>query len=146
MGLLIVLIAIQFIRPSKNHSDVLISENDISYTYAITEDVHSIFINKCYDCHSNTTRYPWYNNIQPIAWWLSSHVKEGKDELNFSEFKSYTEKRAIHKLEEISEAVNDGWMPLKSYLWMHHDAKITESDRTAINTWLKGLPVQFEKH
>ena len=32
----------------------------------------------CYDCHSNNTAYPWYNKIQPVAWFLEDHIKNGK--------------------------------------------------------------------
>lgn len=145
LGILGVLLIIQFIRPSKNVSEQLITDNDISRTYAISEEVHKILIQKCYDCHSNSTVYPWYNNIQPIGWWLAAHVDEGKDELNFSEFKTYPEKKANHKMEEFSEAVNEGWMPLDSYLWTHQDAKITAEDKNVINAWIKTLPIVFEK-
>jgi hypothetical protein len=145
-GLLAVLVIIQFFRPAKNVSDEVITANDISKVYAIPDNVHQILITKCYDCHSNNTNYPWYYNIQPVAWWMAAHVDEGKEELDFSEFKTYSEKRANHKMEELSEAVNEGWMPLDSYLWIHHEAKITEEDRTAINAWIKTLPVVFEKH
>lgn len=146
LGILILLLVIQFIRPTKNIQPPLITDNDISNTYAIGEDVHQILIQKCYNCHSNNTTYPWYYNIQPLAWWLAHHIDEGKDELNFSEFKLYPEKKATHKMEELSEAVNEGWMPIDSYLWLHHEAKITESDRNAINAWIKTLPIVFEKH
>lgn len=144
-GIVAALVIVQFIRPSKNESEQLITENDISKTYAVTDDVHQILIKKCYDCHSNSTVYPWYSNIQPIGWWLASHVDEGKEELNFSEFKTYPEKKANHKMEELSEAVNEGWMPLDSYLWIHGDAKITEADKNVINAWIKTLPIVFEK-
>jgi hypothetical protein len=141
LAVVAILVIIQFIQPSKNIALPLITEDDISKTYAISEDVHQILIKKCYDCHSNNTAYPWYYNIQPIAWWMAHHIEEGKDELNFSTFKTYPEKKATHKLEELGEAVNEGWMPLDSYLWIHHEAEITEADRTAINAWLKTLPV-----
>ncbi|HEY9044595.1 MAG TPA: heme-binding domain-containing protein [Ohtaekwangia sp.] len=146
IAVIAILVIIQFIRPAKNISEQLITANDISHTYAISEDVHQILIKKCYDCHSNNTVYPWYYNIQPVAWWMAHHVNEGKDELNFSEFKTYSQKRANHKMEELSDAVNEGWMPLDSYLWIHHEAKITETDRSAINAWIKTLPVVIEKH
>ncbi len=79
---------------------------------------------------------------------MAHHVDEGKDELNFSEFTTYPEKRANHKIEEISEAVNDGWMPLDSYIWMHGDAKITQQDKDLINAWIKtlGIPLEEEHH
>jgi hypothetical protein len=146
LGILGLLVIIQFIRPEKNISEPFITENDISKKYAINDDVYQILIKKCYDCHSNNTAYPWYNNIQPIAWWMAHHVNEGKDELNFSEFKMYSQKRANHKIEEISDAVNEGWMPLDSYLWIHHEAKITAEDRSLINAWIKTLPVTLEEH
>jgi hypothetical protein len=143
--LLVLLIVIQFFHPSKNLSDTLITENDISKVYKIPADVHNILIQKCYDCHSNHTRYPWYNNVQPIAWWMADHVNEGKHELNFSEFKTYSSKKANHKMEELSDAINEGWMPLDTYLWLHRNARITEEDQRAINQWLHSLPIAIDK-
>jgi uncharacterized membrane protein len=145
IGLLVALIILQFVRPSRNHSEQIITENDISKKYAITESVHQILVRKCYDCHSNNTNYPWYTNIQPIGLWMQHHVNEGKDELNFSEFNTYPERRANHKFEEISDAVNEGWMPLDSYLWIHKEARITQEDRDAINSWIKSLGIAFEE-
>jgi hypothetical protein len=75
--LLAALIIIQFIRPKENHSDKL-SANDITRHYTVPDTVLSILQRSCYDCHSNNTSYPWYNRIQPVAWWLNSHVKDGK--------------------------------------------------------------------
>ena len=146
LGLVLILVILQFIRPSKNVSEQLITTDDISNTYAVPKDVHQIFIKKCYDCHSNNTTYLWYYNIQPVGLWMGHHIDEGKDELNFSAFKTYTAKRANHKLEEISESVTDGWMPIDSYLWMHHEAKVTPAETSAINTWIKSLGVKVEKN
>jgi hypothetical protein len=140
IAVLLVLVAIQFIRPPKNQAEGT-SENDISLTYGMPQAVHSILIQKCYDCHSHSTVYPWYTNIQPVGWWMYLHIKEGKEHLNFSEFKTYSEKKATHKLEELSEAVTDGWMPLKSYLWMHREAKVTPQETDMINNWIQSVGV-----
>ena len=86
--LLIAFIVIQFIRPTKNNSKDLAAK-DITTKYAVPNEVQTILVTSCYDCHSNHTNYPWYVNIQPIAWWLNDHIKEGKKELNFSVFSSY---------------------------------------------------------
>lgn len=144
IGLLVLLLIIQFFRPSKNVSDTLIAENDISRKYGIPEETHQILIKKCYDCHSNTTHYPWYFNVQPVGWWMAHHINEGKEELNFSAFKTYPEKRANHKLEEISEAFNEGWMPIDSYVWAHHDTRVTAHDREAINAWMRSVPATLK--
>lgn len=146
LALLAVLVIIQFFRPEKNDDEIIIAENDITKKYNTPEVIHQILVTKCYDCHSNSTEYPWYANIQPIAWWMANHINEGKRELNFSIFKTYPEKRANHKMEELLEVVNDGSMPIDSYLWMHGNAKLTEQDKSLINAWVKTLPVVFEEH
>ncbi len=136
------LLILQFIRPPKNQS-AGISENDISRTYDMPEEIRAVLVEKCYDCHSNNTRYPWYAQVQPVGWFLYDHIREGKEHLNFSEFKTYAEKKATHKLEEISEAVTDGWMPLDSYLWLHPHAKITPAETEMINNWITSLGVDI---
>ena len=97
---LIAFLAIQFFRPVKNIS-AAVAVNDISAKYPIPEDVHAILKASCYDCHSNNTKYPWYNTIQPVEWFLADHVKEGKKELNFNEFAGYKVAKQYRKLEEI---------------------------------------------
>jgi hypothetical protein len=143
--ILIIIVVAQFIQPTKNISPGL-SENDISKTVAIPETLHKTFISKCYDCHSNNTNYPWYANVQPIGWWLAAHVHEGKEHLDFSEFKTYKPERAEHKLEEIGEVLEDGSMPLKAYTILHQDAVVTADEVKAINEWLASLGVTAEKH
>ena len=83
--LLAVFVLIQFIRPEKNQSEG-ISPNDISTKYAVPASVQTVLKRSCFDCHSNNTVYPWYDNIQPVSWWLANHLEEGKSERNFSEF------------------------------------------------------------
>ena len=144
LALAAIFVIIQFFRPERNTSDVLITENDISKTVAITTEVHDIFRKKCYDCHSNNTTYPWYVNIQPVGWWMDGHIDEGKEELNFSEFKTYDKKRADHKLEEIYEEIAEGHMPIASYTITHRDAKITPDELEKIAGWLRSLNVPIK--
>jgi hypothetical protein len=142
-GVLLVLFVMQLLQPEKNKSEG-IDADDISNTYEMPEAVHQVLVQKCYDCHSNNTRYPWYVHIQPVGWWLASHIKEGKEHLNFSTFKTYSAKKASHKLEELSEAVTDGWMPLESYLWLHREAKVTPEETQMINTWIQSVGVTIK--
>lgn len=144
IGLLVIVLLIQVMQPTKNQSDTL-SENDISRTYALPAGVHETLVKKCYDCHSNNTQYPWYVHIQPIGWWMASHIKEGKDELDFSEFKTYKPKRANHKLEEISEQIAEGHMPIKSYLWLNPEGKVTAEELGGINAWIASLGIKVKE-
>lgn len=132
------LIIIQFFRPTKNiGSDQ--QDEDIAMVYKVPDDVHQLLKSSCYDCHSNNTVYPWYAEIQPVAWWLDDHVQEGKKELNFNLFASYTPRRQYRKLEEIVEEVKEGKMPLDSYTWVHRDAKLTTEQRASITNWAEGV-------
>ncbi len=86
--LLVALVIIQFFRAEKNAGEEIAS-NQITAVQNTPEDVQHLLKIACYDCHSNTTRYPWYSKIQPVAWWLHDHIVEGKKELNFSQFATY---------------------------------------------------------
>ena len=140
--LLALLVIIQFIRPARNISTAE-SANHIGKKYTISASMAGILEKACYDCHSNNTVYPWYANVQPVGFWLDNHVKEGKGELNFSEFLTYTPKKARHKMEDVVEQVKEGEMPLNSYTWMHKNAKLTQEERSAITIWADALAKQI---
>jgi hypothetical protein len=134
IALAAMLVILQFIRPTKNEGTAL-TETDIAHTINVPADVQQILETSCYDCHSNHTNYPWYTNIQPIGLWMQHHVDEGKEELNFSEFKTYKLKRQKHKLEEIAEQVNEHEMPLSSYTLIHKNAALTPEQITLLSNW-----------
>lgn len=134
LGLLAILVVIQFIKPERNLGEIE-GPNHIKNVINYPEDVAEIMTRACFDCHSNKTNYPWYANVQPVAWFLDSHVREGKEHLNFSEFKTYPGKKQAHKLEEVVESMKEGWMPLDSYIWIHKEADLTDTERIKIADW-----------
>jgi len=138
IGLVILLILIQLFRIDK--SSPVSNPNDAMFVVEqVPEDVKSILKTSCFDCHSNTATYPWYSNVAPVSWWVKSHINEGRDELNFDEWGTYSIKRKLHKLEEIGEEVEEGKMPLNSYLWVHGDAKLTDQQQKKLVNWAKEL-------
>ncbi len=143
--LLLVFIVIQFFRPAKNKSEG-ISVTDITTKYTIPQDVQAALKTACYDCHSNNTAYPWYNNIQPVAWWLADHIKEGKQELNFSEFASYKIGRQYRKLDGINKEIKDGEMPLDSYTLIHKDAILSDQQKLSISNWVTSVRDSIKAH
>lgn len=132
--LLVVLVVIQFMQPAKNIAATP-AEHHISKLYAVPANVEQTLVKACYDCHSNNTKYPWYNNIQPVAWWLNNHIKDGKRHLNFDEFTTYQIARQYKKLEECVSEVKEGEMPLESYTLIHKDAILTEAEKDALFSW-----------
>lgn len=139
IAFLVILVVIQFFHPAKNVSAAVQSPNDIAVVYNEPANVRTILNKACKDCHSNNTRYPWYNNIQPVAWWLDHHVKEGKHELNFNEIGSYPLRRQYHKFEEIVSQVKEGEMPLSSYTLIHSDAKLTDQEKATLTAWANSI-------
>ena len=131
--LFVILLVLQAFRPEKNTSAN--KENDISSLYPVPDNVEQILVKACNDCHSNSTVYPWYAEVQPIAWWLDDHVKDGKKHLNFNEFASYRLAKQFHKLEEVFDEVKGGEMPLESYTVVHRDANLTDAERNIIMDW-----------
>jgi hypothetical protein len=134
LGLALLFVAIQFVRPPKNLSPTP-GPQDVTAKVAVSAEVQRVFAKACYDCHSDRTRYPWYAEVQPVGWWLGSHVRDGKRHLNFSEFGAYNAKTADRKLKQIARTVNSGFMPLHSYTWIHRDAILTEGEIKLIDDW-----------
>lgn len=134
IALLVILLVMQAFRPAKNNSGDM--SKDISVSYVVPADVKTILAKACNDCHSNATRYPWYSEIQPVSWWLSDHIKDGKRHFNFNEFEGYRVARQYKKLEECIEEVKKGDMPLASYTIIHKDAILSDEEKNTLFTWL----------
>jgi len=141
--LLVILIVIQFIKPQKNIQPGA-QPADISTLYPVPANVDSLLIIACKDCHSNNTRYPWYNNFQPIAWYLANHVKDGKRSFNLNEFATYPVARQYDKIEEIKKQIDSGDMPLSSYTIIHRDAILTDAEKNTIITWSENIRKEME--
>ena len=143
--LLVALVIIQFIHPGPNKSGGE-QPNFIGRSFPIPEDVKPILQKACYDCHSNNTRYPWYSNIQPVDWWLTHHIKEGKAHLNFDEYTNRSLRYRYHKIEETIDQVKEHQMPLNSYTWIHKDAILTDVEKSKLIGWAQGILDTMEAH
>ena len=135
--LLLVVVA-QFIRPARNQGMVA-GPNFLGAKQPVPANVAKVLQRACYDCHSNSTTYPWYADVQPVGWWLAWHVNDGRRHFNFSEFAAYPDKRAAHKLEEVVKEVKEGGMPLPSYTWMHPEARLSDDDKKLLMDWAQDL-------
>ena len=138
LGLLLTLIAVQFVRSPRN-TGVAEGPSSIVAIHPVPADVHRILTRACYDCHSNSTKYPWYAAVQPVGWWLNRDVTQGRAELNFSEFAVYSRKRAVRRLNQMADEVRKRHMPLKSYRLMHGEAKLTDADIALVSNWAENL-------
>lgn len=87
----------------------------------------------CYDCHSNETNWPWYSYVAPISWRISGHVNEGRRKFNISEGR-------LDEAHEAAEEVLEGKMPLRDYLLLHPEARLSNTEK---QRFIAGLQATF---
>lgn len=134
--LLVLIVIAQFFGPEKNQGDLASVQPFLDETNP-PETVKAILKESCYDCHSDVTRYPWYNKITPVNYWLAEHVNDGKKHFNFSNWVGNSTKRKDNKMEELIEMVEEKEMPLESYIVVHQEAKLSDDQIKAIVDWAK---------
>src|SRR5258708_29188105 len=71
-------------KPSTTNGDPHMAE-------VINPQGGAILDRSCEDCHSSRTRLPWYSHVAPISWIVSKDVSEGRENLDFSEWRSQSD-------------------------------------------------------
>jgi hypothetical protein len=130
----VVFAVMQFFRIDQ-YAEPIVQSETLQAAAPVPADISQILARSCNDCHSNQTSFPWYANIQPAGWFLAGHIDEGRRELNFSKFNTYDAAKKSRKLDEICDQVKAGSMPLPSYLWIHGEAVLSQSDAQALCDW-----------
>ena len=97
--------------------------------------VAALLKRSCFDCHSHETQWPWYSYVAPMSWLVARDVHTGREHLNFSQWKDYSNDDMWKKLAGISDMVQQREMPLWFYLLLHSDAKLTDDEVSEIATW-----------
>ncbi|MEP1085162.1 MULTISPECIES: heme-binding domain-containing protein [unclassified Algoriphagus] len=136
--LLIVLVGIQFI-PTNQNPYLPKDSNDFIILNNPPVNIGKMLKTSCYNCHSDQINYPWYSKLQPAAWLLEKHIREGKEELNLSQYGSLSERMEKMKLESMIKQIEQKKMPISSYTLIHRDAILSDSDRKELVAYLQNL-------
>ncbi len=132
--LAVLLVLIQFYRPDITPRKTGTETSDLLQTIP---GAPSYLRGACYDCHSNESTLPWYAHVNPVGIFVRNHILEGRKHLNFSVLLDYPTVKKVKKLNECAEAVTEGFMPMKSYTWMHADARLTDEQRRELSHWFE---------
>ena len=126
---------IQFVPYGRSHTNPpVVSEPSWN-----SQETRATFVRACGDCHSNETRWPWYSHVAPASWFLQNHVNHGREEFNVSRWGI-----GENEGDEAAENVRTHKMPLRSYLWGHPEARLSDAERA---TFAEGLAATFgEEH
>jgi hypothetical protein len=136
--LVVAFIVIQFIRPERN-DHTRPAGTRVTDLFQVPDSVQGILQTSCYDCHSDSTRYPWYFSVQPVAWFLADHIHDGRRGLNFDEYALYRPFQQFGKLVQIERHIRNGSMPLPSYLLIHRDAVLSQEKKDMLIAWTEAM-------
>ncbi len=142
IALLVLFVIAQFFGPEKNQGELTSIDPFLEETNP-PEKVQMILKESCYDCHSDVTRYPWYNNITPVNYWLAEHINDGKKHFNVSNWVGNSTKRKDKKMDEVIEMVEKKYMPIESYLFVHTEAKLSDDQIKAVADWAKQVRIKY---
>jgi len=100
--------------------------------------VETILRQSCYDCHSNSTHWPWFVHFRPFASKIRRDVEDGRNKLNFSEWRMQTggnaqlESRTLATSCSLMEA---GMMPPHYYTYVHPGAAPSSAEVKRFCQW-----------
>ena len=103
-----------------------------------------VLVQACGNCHSSQTEWPWYSHVAPLSWWIQSHVRKGREELNFSKWTSYSARQRRAKLDSICGLISTGRMPPWSYTMLHPEARLTAKEKRSVCVWA-ATEIEHEK-
>ncbi len=125
---------LQLIRPQRSNPPV-----DEKIALHPPAQVEKLLRRSCYDCHSNETKWPRYSAVAPFSWSIAGHVADGRKALNFSEWARIPEAIRIKRLKRAIQTVNNGMMPLSSYLLLHKEARLSKEEKETLIGYFEGL-------
>ena len=130
LSIVIVFVVIQFISPVKINPQV-----DDSLALHTDSKVQTVLKRSCYDCHSFETKWTTYADIAPFSWLIVSHVNDGRNALNFSNWREIDSDIKVKRLQRVIQTTNNGMMPLSSYISFHEEAKLSSDDKKILREW-----------
>ncbi|MFA5426597.1 MAG: heme-binding domain-containing protein [Sulfurimonas sp.] len=127
-----------------NSADALKKETNVDKNLPIYElinssylaDIKPILEKKCFDCHSNATKFPWYYKIPGFKQMIDYDIKKAKRHIDMSkDFPFISHNTPLKDLNSLREIIIENDMPPLRYVIAHWDSRLTKSEREAIVKW-----------
>lgn len=132
--MLLAFIALQFWKPA----EIEYSTPTKNLTN-VPDEVNTILRNSCFDCHSNTTNLSWFDKVTPANFIVSSHIKDGRKALNFSNWDDLDKQKQNSILFYAFNKILSGEMPLKSYTALHSSARLDNRSVAVLKNYVTSI-------
>src|SRR5258708_7019960 len=126
---LMIFVGFQFMRPK-------LRDPPVTAEIVAPPEVKAIFKHSCYSCHSNETKLPWFDQMVPAYWIVSSDVRRARAHLNFSEIAALPEEQQRLALFDAFNQIQLGAMPLPSYRMVHPNSSVTPEQLDTLRKYL----------
>src|ERR1700688_4768894 len=101
-------------------------------------EVRSVLRQKCGDCHSTQTRWPWYGRFAPVSWLMEKDITEAQEQMNLSQWESLPDQEILLLRAEIGGVARAHVMPPLQYRVAHADVTLTDDDIKLLRNWARG--------
>jgi cytochrome c len=101
----------------------------------VPASVGMIIARSCQNCHSERTVWPWYSYLPPVSWMIERDVHQARNRMNLSRWQDYTTEQQMEILSRLAAEVRNHQMPIRQYLFLHPEARLSESDIRQLSEW-----------
>ena len=138
------LVVIQFMQPRQTNPPIVPSRALAAHV-PVPEEVQSILMRACGDCHSNQTVWPWYSHVAPLSWMIVDDVNEGRRHMNLQDSGARVPGAATDRPFDLCKEVREAGMPPFTYRIMHKGARLAPQEIDALCSWSQSLGPALEQ-
>jgi hypothetical protein len=139
LPIILIFISIQLIPVDKSNPPV-----DEKSTLKTQSEIIYLLKRSCYDCHSHETKWPFYSNIAPMSFVISSHVKDARKAMNFSKWNEIESNIKKARIKRAIKTINNEMMALPSYVSLHKKSKLTQSQKDILTKWFQSELIKLK--
>lgn len=108
-------------------------------------NVKPLLQQKCFDCHSQNTNYPWYYEIPGVKQLIDGDIGEAQRHLDFGDgFPFLGHGSPREDLNAVRDVVRDNSMPPIRYWLLHWDSRLTDEESRVILEWVEHSQAIFD--
>ncbi len=100
------------------------------------QNVKSIFVEKCMNCHSAEVNYPFYYFLPLVSNLIDSDISESKKHIDMTnDFPFFGHGTPREDLVAIRKVTEEGSMPPLRYRILHWGSKLSDDEKNKIISW-----------